>query len=284
MKNRIERGFPNGRFELKAASDALPEGSFSGYGALFNTLCPTSSWSLPPDWQDRFLPGAFANAIKERKKNGGKFPACWQHDLDCPVGAYDLVEEDSTGLRVEGLLATKTVKGAETYELMKIGAISGLSVQYRPLVVKLNEKEKIRDLAECKLIEIAPCTIPNMDGARVADVKAMSDRQHTQTAAQIGALMSCCEDCEECGGRDEMMAGLKACLDTMGEGKAARPALDNPREFERRLRDVLALSQAEAKRFMADGFKGLTGQRDADLRGLADALQHGINTLRGKAA
>ena len=169
-----------GRFELKTASDSQPEGSFTGHGALFNTLCPTSSWMLPPDWQDKFRPGAFARSLADRKANGGLFPACWQHDLDMPIGAYPVVREEQDGLYVEGQLALKTAKGAEVYELMKIGAVSGLSVQYRPTKAQLDEKAKVREILDVALIEIAPCTVPNMDGARVADVKRMSAEKITK--------------------------------------------------------------------------------------------------------
>ncbi len=180
-KNEIEHGFAAGRFELKAvASDAQPDGTYTGLGALFDTLCPTSSWMLPPDWQDKFAPGAFARSIADRKANGGLFPACWQHDLDVPIGAYPVVREETAGLYVEGKLALKTAKGAEIYELMKIGAVSGLSVQYRPTKVQLDEKAKVRSLLEVDLLEIAPCTLPNMDGARVADVKRLGNEKITK--------------------------------------------------------------------------------------------------------
>lgn len=263
MSERTERKSAGGRLEMKATADGL-EGVFSGYGALFGVLCPTSSWSLPFDWQDEFKAGAFASSLERRQKNGGLFPACWQHDLDIPVGAYPLVREDKSGLYCEGQLALKTAKGAEIFELMKVGAVSGLSVQYKPLRFELDQAKKVRSLIECDLYEIAPCTVPNMDGARVADVKAMNDTQHTQAAAQLGALSSLCEDCDACDCRDEMMSGLKTCLDTMGgEGKRARSDTEAKRIIEAVLRDA-GRSRAEAKAAVAAMFKDALRDAAAD--------------------
>ena len=41
------------------------------------------------------------------------------------------MEEDEKGLRVEGKLALGTQRGKEVYELMKMGAIDGLSIGYK---------------------------------------------------------------------------------------------------------------------------------------------------------
>lgn len=191
MSDRSERAIRGGRLELKKAGEA-GEGFYSGYGALFGVLCPTSSWQLPADWSDRFRLGAFSEALATRQKNGGLFPACWQHDLDTPVGSYPVIREDETGLYCEGQLATKTTKGAETYELMKIQAVSGLSVQYIPRKIELDEETKIRDIVVAELIEIAPVTVPNMDGARITDVKSArpSDLKRQLEAALRDAGLS----------------------------------------------------------------------------------------------
>jgi Escherichia/Staphylococcus phage prohead protease len=173
MAERTERAVIGGRFELKKAGAESKDGTFTGYGALFNTLCPTSSWSLPYDFQDKFRPGAFAAAIAERQKNGGRFPACWQHDSDCPIGSYPEIKEDETGLYVEGKLTLETMKGSECYALMRDQAISGLSVGYIPRAWEIDQDKKVRELIDVKLLEISPVTFPNMDGARVADVKSL---------------------------------------------------------------------------------------------------------------
>ena len=54
-----------------------------------------------------------------------------QHKTDEPIGIFTEVFEDSKGLFVRGKLALGTQKGRETYELMKLGAIDGMSIGFR---------------------------------------------------------------------------------------------------------------------------------------------------------
>ena len=54
--------------------------------------------------------------------------------------------------------------------------------------------------------------------------------------------------------------------------------LENPREFERQLRDVMGLSQSQAKRLMAGGFKAL--QREVDSSELTEADKTFLSTLK----
>ena len=53
------------------------------------------------------------------------------HKTDEPIGVFEKMEEDEKGLRVEGKLALGTQRGKEVYELMKMGAIDGLSIGYK---------------------------------------------------------------------------------------------------------------------------------------------------------
>jgi ATP-dependent Clp protease protease subunit len=59
-----------------------------------------------------------------------------------------------------------------------------------------------------------------------------------------------------------------------------RAALDNPRDFERQLRDVLGLSQADAKRLMSGGYKALETTRDVDAEALLAAMDQLHDTIR----
>ena len=48
-----------------------------------------------------------------------------------PIGVFDEIKEDSHGLYVKGRLALKTQAGQEAYELLKMGALDGLSIGFR---------------------------------------------------------------------------------------------------------------------------------------------------------
>ena len=54
--------------------------------------------------------------------------------------------------------------------------------------------------------------------------------------------------------------------------ESVKSALDNPREFERLLRDA-GLSASQAKRLMSGGFEALTQQRDVEDDGLLEVLK-----------
>ena len=59
-----------------------------------------------------------------------KIKYLFQHDTK-DLSAFTQIKEDGQGLYVKGQLAMNTQKGKEVCELMKMGAIDGLSVGYR---------------------------------------------------------------------------------------------------------------------------------------------------------
>jgi hypothetical protein len=66
-----------------------------------------------------------------------------------------------------------TQRGREVYELMKMGALDGLSIGYRvdPKGVEYDEKRKRRYLKSVDLMEISAVTFPMNPRARVQAVK-----------------------------------------------------------------------------------------------------------------
>ena len=146
--------------ELKA--DGESEGVFMGYGSIFGNK------DLGNDIVER---GAFLKSINERGANGVKL--LWQHKTDTPIGIFEEIREDRKGLKVRGKLALKTQGGNEAYELMKMGALDGMSIGYRadPAKQKYDEKNKRRYLKELDLMEISLVTFPMNPRARIHAVK-----------------------------------------------------------------------------------------------------------------
>jgi len=172
---RCERLDCRADIEFKFASGAAEEGAFRGFGSVFNEPHETSSSMLGRNWKDEIAPGAFSRTLAEHKARNS-FPAMlYMHDLGTPIGAWQKLQETDHGLLCEGRLALKTQKGAETYELMKIGGMRGLSIGFRPAKYELDEKAKLRTITEIKLFEISPVTIPADPSAFVTDVKARRD-------------------------------------------------------------------------------------------------------------
>jgi len=150
--------------ELKAYHDDDEEnkGMFSGYGSIFNNKDLGN---------DVMMQGAFAKSIASKGARGVKL--LYQHKADEPIGVFDEIIEDRKGLKVKGRLAMGTQKGKEVYELMKMGAIDGLSIGYRvsPKGAHYDEKGKRRMLKEVDLMEISAVTFPMNPRARIQAVK-----------------------------------------------------------------------------------------------------------------
>ena len=149
--------------ELKATGDT---GVFEGYGSVF---------SIEDLGGDVVVPGAFAETLA-KQKSAGRMPAMlWQHRQAEPVGVWTAMDEDSVGLKVRGQLALKTARGAEAYELMKMGAISGMSIGYRSRDDSFDRVTGVRSLKKLDLHELSLVTIPMNDASRVSAVKTIEE-------------------------------------------------------------------------------------------------------------
>lgn len=149
--------------EWKATDDS---GTFTGYGSVFN---------ITDKGGDIVASGAFADTLAAAK-TAGRLPAMlWQHRQAEPIGVYTSMEEDSIGLKVTGKLALKTSRGAEAYELMKMGALSGLSIGYRVRDDSWDRVTGVRTIKKADLFELSLVTLPMNDASRVSGVKAIED-------------------------------------------------------------------------------------------------------------
>ena len=154
-------------FELKGYGDddedEKNKGMFEGYASVFGNKDLGN---------DVVMAGAFRKSLKS--KGARKIKMLFQHDTKEPIGVYTQIKEDVNGLRVQGQLAMNTQKGREVYELMKMGAIDGLSVGYRVDAkgYSYDERGKKRMLREVDLMEISAVTFPMNPKARISAVKA----------------------------------------------------------------------------------------------------------------
>jgi hypothetical protein len=149
--------------ELKATGDT---GTFEGYGSVFN---------ITDKGGDIVVPGAFAETLSAAKA-AGRLPAMlWQHNPREPIGVYTEMEEDAVGLRVKGKLALKTARGAEAYELMKMGALSGMSIGYRVRDDSWDRVTDVRTIKKADLFELSLVTFPMNDASRISAVKSIEE-------------------------------------------------------------------------------------------------------------
>jgi len=165
--NDEEEKFEKEFFEFKSdieakGGDDVGKGTFEGYGSIFNNTDLGN---------DVILEGAFTKSIKKTGYKGIKL--LYQHKTDMPIGVFDEITEDNRGLKVKGRLAMKTQAGQEAYELMKMGALDGLSIGFRvsPKGQSYDAKTKRRLIKEVELMEISLVTFPMNPKAKIRSVK-----------------------------------------------------------------------------------------------------------------
>lgn len=146
-------------FEIKELST---EGTFAGYASVFD---------IEDYYGDIVAKGAFKRTLNGKRK---RQPALlWQHRAAEPIGVWDHMEEDDKGLFAEGRLALATQRGREAYELLKIKAISGLSIGFTPVKYQIDEDTGKRTLLDIDLWETSLVTFPANDAARIGQVRAV---------------------------------------------------------------------------------------------------------------
>ena len=139
-------GLPLSRASLRSLA-LSPEGRglrIQGYAAVFDLVDRAG---------DVIRSGAFGDA--------GVVPLLWQH-RGSPVGEICAIGEDARGLWIEAAVAD-----AEVARLVRAGALRGLSVGYRPLVVHQGGYREIRRAA---LVEVSLVAVPMQAAARVEAV------------------------------------------------------------------------------------------------------------------
>jgi HK97 family phage prohead protease len=149
--------------ELILKSDE-EEGTFTGYASIFGNK------DLGGDVVEQ---GAFVRSLRNRRAK--KVKMLWQHKTDMPIGVYDKISEDGDGLKVSGRLALGTQGGRDAYELLKMGAIDGLSIGYKadPAKQHYDDRKRKRHLKEVDLMEISLVTFPMNPKATIQAVKGI---------------------------------------------------------------------------------------------------------------
>lgn len=159
-------------FEVKFADGATP-GTFDGYGAVFGNV---------DSYGDVIQKGAFKETLRDWNKSKKLPPMLVQHggwmmtDMDAlPVGMWEAMSEDDTGLHVKGrLINLDTERGKTIHGAMKEGALDGMSIGYRAKEFSLGTKpdEPRRTLKKIDLMEVSVVTFPANGKARVSAVKS----------------------------------------------------------------------------------------------------------------
>lgn len=128
-----------------------------GYASLFG---------VKDQGGDVVVAGAYGASLARLAAKAAKVKMLWQHDPAQPIGVWEEVREDATGLWVKGRILAEVARGREAAALLAAGAIDGLSIGYRTVKAERNGKGQ-RLLSELELWEVSLVTFPMLSEARV---------------------------------------------------------------------------------------------------------------------
>ncbi len=156
-------------FEAKLASSGADVGLIAGYAATFG--------GTPDSYGDVIAPGAFQETLADAKASGNLPLMLWSHHTSEPIGVWDDMHEDKTGLSVSGRINLDTQRGREALALIKQGAISGLSIGYS---VGGGGRRRNPDgsytIVSVKLWEVSVVAVPANRNARIVSAKSVQSR------------------------------------------------------------------------------------------------------------
>lgn len=126
-----------------------------------------SVFGRPDQGGDVVERGAYAASLG----SGRRVKMLWQHDPREPIGTWDEIREDGTGLYVRGRLLDGVARAREARALIEAGAIDGLSIGYRTVRAHRDDDGQ-RRLAEVELWEVSLVTFPMLPEARLSSAAA----------------------------------------------------------------------------------------------------------------
>jgi HK97 family phage prohead protease len=109
--------------------------------------------------------GAFAASLARTGPAGVKM--LHQHDDAEPVGVWDEIAEDASGLYVRGRILRATPRGRLVAALVEAGALDGLSIGFRAVKARPDDTGRLRVLTAVELWEVSIVTFPMLPGARL---------------------------------------------------------------------------------------------------------------------
>jgi len=144
-------------FDTKQLSE---NGEFEGYASIYGNIDLGG---------DIVQAGAFDESLRTRGAN--KVKMLLHHDTRRVIGVWDQISSDAKGLFVKGHLMLGVQDGKETHELMKAGALDGLSIGYRTQDYSYDRDNEIRTILKAELMETSIVTFPMNQQAMISAVK-----------------------------------------------------------------------------------------------------------------
>lgn len=167
-------------FEYKFSTNE-PDGTFEGYGSVFNVRDSNNDVILPPAFDETLAAARRAGALPKMLLNHGmgSFGMGMSAEDMIPIGKWSKMSSDSHGLAVKGrLINLDTEVGRRIYGAMKEGELSGLSIGYiaRDFIWGAAENDPRRTIKQLDLFEVSPVTFPGNVQAGVTDIKSAATK------------------------------------------------------------------------------------------------------------
>jgi uncharacterized protein len=145
------------RLQIKSLSSM----QFDGHGSIFGNVDLGG---------DVVMPGAFKRTLAEHKSENTLPAMFWMHDVTRVPGKWLDMSEDNMGLATKGELAP-TDLGKEIHILLKMDAVSGLSIGYVPKQVDYSS-DGVRMIYDADLMEVSIVSLPMNPKAQILHVKS----------------------------------------------------------------------------------------------------------------
>lgn len=150
------------------------EGQFTGHAVIFDERNAHN---------EMVQRGAFKRSLAEHKAAGTRPLMLWSHNQSEIIGVWTSISEDATGLAVSGKIVTSTTRGREAYDLLRAGALNGLSIGFRSRGDK-RAANGVRILTDIDLAEISIVGLPSAGRARITSVRSFG-RSNESVAAFV---------------------------------------------------------------------------------------------------
>lgn len=145
----------------------------SGYASLFGQADMSG---------DIVAKGAFAASLLSRRE--ANLPMLFGHETQKPIGVWDRLVEDGSGLFVSGRILTDNKRARHLARLIQSGAVSGLSIGYRP-VRHQPRPAGGRTLLELDLWEVSVVAFPMLRAARITQIDNASFPQEGKSKRKL---------------------------------------------------------------------------------------------------
>ena len=122
-------------------------------------------YAQPDRIGDMIVKGAFSGMALP-------LPMLFAHDMNDPIGIWDVAQDEEDGLRLKGkLLVEDLPRAREVRALVRSGAVRGISIGFRTRKAA-PRKGGGRTISDLELLEASLVTLPMHPGARVTAAKS----------------------------------------------------------------------------------------------------------------